>query len=907
VIIGLTLLAINSVMAGDGWETTEFRIEFHESIDRENYPETKKSISEGIAQRERIRRAALEAEEELRYKTPDNKDELLAEGSTLEAQAILATFFEDSLREIAEILKNDGFLGPSLKLHLVDGSQVFKINVFDFSNSPIKYSPTASGLIESFCSEGAIPWLAVNAKQYVPLTPELEANLYDTLAHELFHLIQHNYDREFQSLRWCENNKGPPNVFLEGSATAVAHEITQRRFPQFYKSKSRTEHILTSDSGATSSNQKVEIDVSGIDSRKLGARRYSINFLDPSSIKDEKQRANNAYLSSSFWRLLIERFGIRTLDHLMRQNLRSTDLAGVTRWLDEGLKSYNEETRGLFTVYPHFISDFSSYPGSRIPAEDFYYSSDQTVLADQEDGQGLRARNEVLPAWMGVLMDGCEKVELNASENTEALFFISLDRISAKCLDLSWDDFEAPFDLRLEAEHDNPRIVDQLHLGLAYEKAQDREKHCHTFVKADYSEPLRTCMHEKPFIKEGPGNQGFIKDWGEVGVGLNGSGRRMYVITNVAKRAEKTLDITEDDPAMFRIGIIDATGKDGREYEPPNAGPTGTAAALTGPEALYGITRHPTGVSTRLSFSIPVKDSDLAYGAHWMGEPLPLGYAGPYRGAVSRPSSGNRAISSTFCPRHSNGVVGQIARFDRDHLWVDIDADLCEMTIPPPADGHFPKVDELKVSLRIPFGWRNSAENAAVDIVTPGMQIFIDRHAKRLPMILSGTWHNPGAASGMNQAGQGTSGSPGTAASSGAPGESGMSTGGAVCDCSCEAYSNMNERAEAVSATGDQDAIMKLSGQMMTCSSQCQQPYLICELEKNNQLREAELAARSSRDKAEAAACDCSCDALDQMERRGMELQARIKPGHPVPMEEIMKMSQCMNTCQSEFVTCRMN
>jgi len=96
----------------------------------------------------------------------------------------------------------------------------------------------------------------------------------------------------------------------------------------------------------------------------------------------------------------------------------------------------------------------------------------------------------------------------------------------------------------------------------------------------------------------------------------------------------------------------------------------------------------------------------------------------------------------------------------------------------------------------------------------------------------------------------------------------------------------------------------KLAGQMMACMQQCQQDYMICQLEEDEEREEAETAARVSASKTED--CDCSCAALDLLERRAREMETQFKPGDPAPLDEIGKMSQCMNACQSEFVACHM-
>ena len=419
-------------------------------------------------------------------------------------------------------------------------------------------------------------------------------------------------------------------------------------------------------------------------------------------------------------------------------------------------------------------------------------------------------------------------------------------------------------------------------------------------------------MHEKPFIKSGPQNLRYIKKWTESGIGFTGSGRRIMTVSNVAKDAEKTLPIRKKDQVKLRVGIVEAKGKDGRQYDPPNSVTKGIPGMLTmSPENLYGITKLPAPAGMRLTFSVAEKGSELGYAATWMGEPPSLGYKGPYKGVLSGPGAGGRMLMSSLCPRHSDSVIGQITRFDRDHLWIEIDADLCEMTMPPRLDGRYPKVDHFKASLRFPFGWRYSAESSPVDIVTPGIQIFIDHHAKRLPMVLSGTWQNPSPAPGSGTTT--TTSGPGSANPGGpsgaAPGSSGSSSGSALdsCACSCEELADFDSRAEEAKKVGDNDATMAFAGQMMACVGQCQREYMICRMEADEvEKQKKELLARQEAE-ARQENCDCSCKGVEDMYSRAKELEKQIAPGGSIPNEVIAQLTQCATTCQQEMLACAMN
>jgi len=866
---------------------------------------------------------------------------------------LLSMFFESSLHEIAVAFEQEGFEPPSLPLY-DDGANVyFKVNIYDLG-SAINYGLYHS---KSTCSGPrnlTSAWLGINAKKFIPLRASAEAFLYFTLAHELFHSIQKSYSASYGALEGCRSNTKDWMTVTEGTATGVAFEITMRRWPKYYlffktlmkfkdddkKSDNNANNTSKDNNGIslwnfddeeTPGNEGAsEILVwtfdgsSGhVSSFMVGWRPYQTLFLDFSAA-DPDSRTVAPYKTSSFWFNLIARYDIQIVDHLLRQPLRYGDSPSLLEWLDDGLASYKPDIGGLYLAFPHFVTEFASQAGSRFPWNELKGfaegggMSELDMSSKAKANEGSKApgsRQELQKKWIEGILGECETVNLIADETNEALVFMNLKRLSAACLEVSWEGFENYFELRLEAEHDSLRLVDQLQLGLAYEETENGELYCYTEVRPHYSEPLRTCLHEKPFTKNGPGNQYYVRDWGEEGVRFHGSGRRIYILSNVAKRAEKTVETPENDPIMLRIGIVEAVGKDGREYDPPNSVTIGMPGTLTmSPENLYGITKSPAPSAQRLTVSVAVKGDDLGYAAIWMGEPPSLGYTGPYKGVMSGPAGGGRVIMSSLCARHSDGVIGQITRFDRDHLWIDFDADLCEMTMPPRLDGRYPKVDHFKASLRFPFGWRYSAENSPVDIVTPGMQIFIDRHAKRLPMVLSGTWQTPDPTPGPGTTT--TTSGPGSANPGGPPGAppgSGGSSSGATldsCACSCEELADFDSRAEEAKKVGDNDATMALAGQMMGCMGHCEREYMICRMDNAEVKKQEKELLRKQEAEAMQANCDCSCEALDDIVSRGQEfekqLQKQFAEGGSISNEDILQLTQCFSVCQQEVIDCAM-
>jgi len=616
----------------------------------------------------------------------------------------------------------------------------------------------------------------------------------------------------------------------------------------------------------------------------VGLRTYNSNFLDLSS-SDKGDREQAPYASVSFWYNLIDRYGYRVIDHLYRQPLKYGDSPSLLQWLNNGLNSYNPDIGGLYLAYSHFVTEFASQAGSRFPWHEFGgLGKDSGVGKTILDTSGtIRPGHTSTGSWqdmqkgwvMGIL-GKCQQVNLVADGKETDKVPIVLDRVSAGCIEVTWEGFKDNFELNIEADHGKLRLLDQLNIGLAYQETGDEETYCYSKIKPTYNDPLWTCLHEKPFQANGPEDLRYTRLWSEDRY-FSGSGRRIYTISNVAKQAEKTRPLPKDNPVMIHVGIKKADGEDGRRYDPPNTLTRGISNIVSmTPENLYGIATVPAPANTRLSFSIPVKGSDRGYAATWMGEPPPMGYKGPYKGMVSGPGSAGRMAGSSFCQRHADGIIGKVTRFDRDNLWIELDAAICEVTIPP---------------------------NAPADIVTPGMQVFIDRHAKRVPRVLSGTWQNPGTA--ISTPASGTSSPGGPPGMSGSPPVSDESDPGNIrCDCSCEELADFETRVADAKKAGNDEAMMKMSGQMMACMNPCQREYMICRIEADE--AEDEKKALLAEQEAAKIDCDCSCEALDMLASRGRELEKLVSAGKSVSNDDILQLTQCATVCQQEMLSCAM-
>ena len=914
VVLVIQPVASDDLLAGTAWPTTRFKVEFSIPGDSRGHARDPGQVINDPDRKHAPGFVRSEADE-MANQDWDGREKTRKDHNF--SYDVLALFFESSLNEIAEALQQYGFEPPSLPLFHFNGETYYKVTVYDLPERKAKkreFGIYSDG--KMYCNDPGVSrsaFIGIDSRKFMPLTSSDEALLYLVLAHELFHAIQESYTATFNALNSCMSETKDYKNVTEGFANGVAFKVLMKRWPKYYlefRSETRYEAL----DGTNKNKAEDSITVWKFDSgtghispNLVGWRTYQVPFLDLSAaISDEGSQA--PYLTASFWFNLIDRYDVRIIDHLLRQPLRYGDSPSILRWLNDGLGSYEEDIGGLYIAFPHFVTEFASQAGSRFPWDEFgAFGKDDSIGRTVYDRKGKSratyrstgTRQQIQNGWVNKILGECNEMKLVAGQSESDELLIEMNRVSAGCIDLSWQGFEQNFELHFELESSDLGLLEQVHFGLVYEENETQEQFCYNWVRPDYSQPLKTCLHEKPFVKNGPQQLNYIKDWREDGIRFTGTGRRLIAFSNVAEIAEKTRSIKKKDGVKLRVGIIRAHGEDGRQYDPPSMGPTGAGSVTAGPETLYGITRYPTSASSRLSFYIPVKDSDLAYGVQWTGEAPSLGYTGPYRGTVSKSSSGKRAIGSSFCRRHADGVVGQVTRFDRDHLWVDIEADLCEMTIPPPANGHFPKVDELKVSLQMPYGWRYSAENAPVDIVTPGMQVYIDRHSKRLPMVLSGEWKNRGS----TVTGQPTSHSPSRSGTGQAPAAGSGETPSTVtdCNCSCEEYKELAEAGEAVGRGEGDEITNKLAGRMMNCVSQCQTEYMICQLDMD----ESEAAARANeRQQTSVSECDCSCAGLRSLESRLASLGNKLQSGDLAAMGEMQKLGDCMSVCQGGFSDC---
>ncbi len=843
IILTLALLtAAGPAWPATPWPTTHFLVDFSPAATRNTPGQATAPVLPDTA------RATMPP-------ATEGEDELDVFGNRQLAYDALAMFFEQSLNDAAKAFQAAGYEAPNLPLfHDDHGNIYYKLQVTDETrdrgladNLGVYHRVNACGDVG--VSAGSS--LSINSETFHPLTPAREVMLYVTLAHELAHAIQASYPATVEALFDCAGNTYDNNVIVEGTADALAYMLARRHWPKYYR-EYHSSFSHTNEAGETLEMHRFLGPDGQLDGYLTGLRSYGQNFLDLSAAASSDRRLA-AYNTSSFWYNLMDRFGIGLVDHLLRQPLSYSDFPSTSEWLDGALRSWTPALDGLVTVYPHFVADFASQAGSRFALEELpNYSTDQTLTLDPDSGAAAPDQqptddDDWRISWISRVLGDCQQVELTPDSPDPGEARFTLDRVAAGCLDIRWSGFTEGFELYIEAEHASLRLIDQVHLGIIYQRANGAEQYCHDAVKPHYDDPLWSCTHEKPFLSGGPQPLVYTKRWSEPDIHFSAAGRRIMAVSNVAANARRSGRFSDGQPLVIRVGIASAQADDGRSYDPPysafkgmpamgaamNVGLGGGAIGMD-KQTQYGITSSPTPAMMLLNFGLPVAGSDDAYGVSWSGEPPALGYRGPFNGMVSAPQAKGsvNSVSSMLCARHRDGAVGQVLRFDRDYLWIDIDAELCQMSIPPPADGNFPVVDRVKASLRLPFGWQYDPASAPADIVTPGMEIMIDRHARRVPRVLAGTWGTPGdgegTATNKDPAEDAGDGSAPPGADAGGGGYSVLN--GGPCSCSCDEVDAFDKQGEAAKAAGDNKSMMGLASEMMRCHSKCQQQYLLCRL-----------------------------------------------------------------------------
>lgn len=161
-----------------------------------------------------------------------------------------------------------------------------------------------------------------------------------------------------------------------------------------------------------------------------------------------------------------------------------------------------------------------------------------------------------------------------------------------------------------------------------------------------------------------------------------------------------------------------------------------------------------------------------------------FGYIGPFKGVVSNETN----AMSSLCRNSAVKPIGEITKSDDEQLRFKIDADLCILM----PNGQSVKVDSVVAEFIYPFGRRAFPETAPQDVITPGLELYIDEYLKELArrgliipstVLLSDGTH-PNNAGPVNNPGDPTN----------TPSDKKTNT--SVYDCTCKAFARIKKLIE---------------------------------------------------------------------------------------------------------------
>ena len=263
------------------------------------------------------------------------------------------------------------------------------------------------------------------------------------------------------------------------------------------------------------------------------------------------------YYTNSFWRFLAEKYrGLGHMKHLLQQEVLDPSDRGRIKWLDEGLRSYipiKISNNWLYTLFPAAVTEIYSYVPGR------YESYEEEVwVSDLTNKQGCQGPLKLAPA-----------------SNTEKLVLKLLPPISARCVDIEWEQFDEEVELDIEAIT-GKTVADQLHIGLAKLTTDGTPEYCWERSQKAAKAGKASCLYEKPFVQTGPKPEKFAKKWMTEREAFQKAGSARLVIANIAPPpTPKHPKTVAARGVELRIGIRHTKSNDGKKLQPASATPTG--------------------------------------------------------------------------------------------------------------------------------------------------------------------------------------------------------------------------------------------------------------------------------------------------------------------------------------------
>ena len=404
-----------------------------------------------------------------------------------------------------------------------------------------------------------------------------------TATHELFHAIQYEYEwtAAVPNEQRCAE---PTNWILEGTADAAANLIIEMADPGTVSS-------LSSENRGFFGLRGYHTSLAQIGTFWEHCVYYCGYFGKDGNLLQyvEVQKVMN-YQSSSFWRHIMERLsgqkGIRSLRELrifMTTKPPNVSSLPQEEWLDWVAAILNTYHGQFQNVYGEFVSEFASWPISKYPSLD-------------------AAR------WLDFGFGGCTKVELTPDTIAKAKLSIEfkgendlahfMDPVSARCIEVTISGFKDEMLLHVEA-HDvvgknGENLVDQLTLGLAYEKAitAPRTESCYAAARDAERGDFRCLYFGKVSSWLHEETSKHTRTWRFEPIRLQGLQlRRVMILSNVKPGAapSETLPIKQMTLNFSVSAVTSSTGKTG--FRVPGAHDTATMPDLSTPkrDLLYGI------------------------------------------------------------------------------------------------------------------------------------------------------------------------------------------------------------------------------------------------------------------------------------------------------------------------------
>ena len=792
----------------------------------------------------------------------------------------LAAESELWMNEIGGLFRAGNHRAPFIEPIVSDnGTPKFRVYLFPFVGSRTRNHPAlvgaGGGYQLSHCAGSTeINWISYNAS-LIPPGSALPKSKYGTYSHETFHALEYGD----QLMANCM--KG--NFWItEGLAEAAGLYLMNRKWPNYAQ---------------TIGNYSA-----------VGLRHYdwTLNFTSGRRhVASRSVEGRTGYLTSSFWLFFAENFGgVKVFPHFLAKPVSEVpDKQEQVEWLDERLRSEPNIQSGLYLAYPHFVTEFASYGGSRYNA-----------FASRNFGQGEAART----AWLNEAFSGCRNITLTP-DNAVQEISVSIQKIAAICIRVKYEGFSGNVTSQMEVINERLDKIDQLHLGWAWKFGPDDELNCYRQHKS--RKTLWPPCVIKAFSQTGPSEGTYARTWAEESLDFgtsSGLAERVFILSNVAEEPWKTREISE---FSFKAGATYST-RNGEPAEPTHNMPVQrktrppNPAAKIGKEALYGLKTDPpvredgmTGVG--LQKYVPNRSKGgkpkTAGGYSVAINQLKYGQTGEVLGSVvlqaQDPRNQAGPVSSLVCKDAATKPIGEVTQSDESAFRITIDTDVCQLgpgTMQQCEDSGCPVIEHVSAEVNVSFGWRQFNSTAPVDIRTKGIEAYIDTMPDSLEEAMT---------FGAGTAIPDTTGIPGDGEGDSSGDSSGSSSvGGSLqpCTCTCDELAATDAAAiefKARMAAGEQPSMSEISG-FNRCTATCQREYMVCRMEEADAKKRAEEEAREQL-KQSAEPCDCSCDALASFDKQAKELQSRFEAGGTVPNEALQGLVRCAQECQAQHLACR--